>query len=149
MEISVSYHILGPLDISLDGFLSQTFWGLASPMQIPGRGPCCRATTLRSSGKSRGLVRCRGGEGNGEITSLPLLPVLIWSFYPFLWKSESSSFKSFAEEIDPYVAEIWCVYGRRCIQDLPILPSYRNLWKLLIFKLCLKYLYPLLFKLLK
>lgn len=149
MEISVSYHILGPLDISLDGFLSQTFWELASPMRIPGAGVLVVGHPPFAPLGNRGLVRCRGGEGNGEITSLPLLPFLIWPFYPFLWKSQSSSFKSFAEEIDPYVAEIRCVYGRRCIQDLPILPSYRNLYKLIIFKLCLKYLYPLLFKLLK
>lgn len=36
--ISVFCSTLGPLDISPGGFPSQTFWGLMSPVQIPGVG---------------------------------------------------------------------------------------------------------------
>lgn len=38
MRISVSYSILGPLNINPVGFLSQMFWGLISLVHIPGIG---------------------------------------------------------------------------------------------------------------
>lgn len=89
--------------------------------------------TSCSSGTSSELVRClpivcyfTGSEVYGQTMSFPLLPISVWSFYPLLWRSSSSILQIyFSERIDAYAA-IGLVCLRR-VQDLPTLPSGRNL----------------------
>lgn len=70
---------LGPLDVSPVAFLSQTFWGLVSSVQLPGLG-CLMCGTNPSLLQEKHLP--------GEIPPYSVLMhqgwVLMWSFYPLL-----------------------------------------------------------------
>ena len=63
-------------------------------------------TSERSAGLVRfplSIVHCHARDGvSGEAVSL--LPVSMWSFYHFLWRSNISSFQIFSEADGPLVA---------------------------------------------
>lgn len=99
------------------GFQRQTFWGLVSLMQVPSVG-VSQAQTSCFSERSPGfvrfilIVRC-GARGRvlGEITSLPLPPVSMWSIYHLRWHY-SASFQVFFQLFNLQM-QIWYVHGRR------------------------------------
>ena len=104
-EVTVSYSPLVLLDIRPIGFQSQIFGGLIFPVQVPRvGGPDVGLKPLASQEEAPCLwyLPCLWvtvlGWGFGETTSLPLLPVSVWPFYLWLWKSCSASFQVFFRE---------------------------------------------------
>ena len=101
-RISVLYSTLNLLNISPIVYQSQMFWGLSFSAGPKGWGAWSGAWTPCFSGRRSVFVRPLPIVGHstkcgflGENTSLPLHPVLMWSFYPSLLKSYLASFQAF------------------------------------------------------
>lgn len=97
-----------------------------------GWGAWCEAGTLCSSERSARQLRffpvLRQDSRSGvfvKIASLPLLPVLVGSFYSLLWRSSSSSCQIFfRKKWSIHSCRIGVSGGRRWVQGLPLLPSW-------------------------
>ena len=109
--VIVSYSTLGPPDISPVGFTNQPFWVLSSWFIFQGLQSPLWSTNPWHLQKSAYLVRslslmCHHTKGGFfcETVSLPLLPILMWSSFPLLWRVLHLVFRSLSERNDPYVA---------------------------------------------
>lgn len=58
--------------------------------------------------------------------ALPLPPILVWSFYPLLWRIVHLVFRSFSKGNALCNCSWECVHGRRWVQALPMLPSWTS-----------------------
>lgn len=108
---SVSYSTSGPPDISPVGFTSQTFGGLVFMVCVPGAaGPIVEHQPLTPPEECLcgepplSCVSPHQGQAFYETVSLPLLPILTWSFFLLLWRVLHLVFRSLSERNDPYVA---------------------------------------------
>lgn len=100
-RVFIPYSSMVFLNVILVGFQSQTFGGLVSPVQVLRVGvPSMEHKPLTSQEKisySGISPNCRSLHLRQGVY-LPLLPVLMLSFYPLLWRPCSSSFQvSFRE----------------------------------------------------
>lgn len=92
-RISVPYSLLGLLDISLVRFQCQTFWGLISQCRFQGFG--CLMKGMNPSLIREKLCICEIPHDCGSLQwvwdfwqdHISASLVLIWPFYPLLWRS--------------------------------------------------------------
>lgn len=125
--ISISYSTLGSPEISSVGFLSQMFRGLISVVQITGaRVPEVRHQPLTPPREAPVWWNLSLLCVAIPTLALPLPPILVWSFYPLLWRIVHLVFRSFSKGNALCNCSWECVHGRRWVQALPMLPSWTS-----------------------
>ena len=119
-RISDPNNTLGLPDINPTGFKARCFRGSLLWCRLKGLG--CLMWGTNPPFLRKKVVRCEllhQGRDSWPYISLLLQPVLMWPFYPLLWRRNFQVFFRGSSSI--YSCRMQCAYGKKWGQDFPTL----------------------------